>query len=76
MAERQSTKSDFRPGQFVPECDQGGDYTAVQFHGSTGYYWCVDPKTGQKIDGTDSQFSYPDCGKHMKGKDIRFWYYV
>jgi hypothetical protein len=41
------------PGRVKPQCDENGLFTAKQFSGSTGYSWCVDPETGDKIQGTD-----------------------
>ncbi|XP_047432393.1 nidogen-2 isoform X2 [Mugil cephalus] len=38
-------------GVFVPQCDDSGQYTSLQCHGSTGYCWCVD-RTGQERPGT------------------------
>jgi hypothetical protein len=41
------------PGSYKPQCTEKGHYQLVQFHGSTGYKWCVDPSTGVKIEGTE-----------------------
>uniref|UniRef100_A0A4W5PBD3 Nidogen 2 n=1 Tax=Hucho hucho TaxID=62062 RepID=A0A4W5PBD3_9TELE len=38
-------------GVFVPECDEQGQYRALQCHGSTGHCWCVDSR-GQERAGT------------------------
>ncbi|XP_029449963.1 nidogen-1 isoform X2 [Rhinatrema bivittatum] len=38
-------------GQFVPTCDEYGEYTPVQCHASTGQCWCVN-REGNEIDGT------------------------
>uniref|UniRef100_A0A3Q2P057 Nidogen 1 n=1 Tax=Fundulus heteroclitus TaxID=8078 RepID=A0A3Q2P057_FUNHE len=38
-------------GQYIPECDENGDYVPVQCHGSTGQCWCVD-RYGQEVPGT------------------------
>ncbi|XP_030050841.1 nidogen-1 [Microcaecilia unicolor] len=38
-------------GQFVPQCDEHGEYTPVQCYPSTGHCWCVD-REGNEIDGT------------------------
>ncbi|XP_067349367.1 nidogen-2 isoform X3 [Channa argus] len=38
-------------GAFVPQCDDDGQYTPQQCHGSTGHCWCVD-STGQERAGT------------------------
>ncbi|RXN01624.1 Nidogen-1 [Acipenser ruthenus] len=42
------------PGQYVPNCDDHGNYTPLQCHGSTGQCWCVD-RNGQEIPGTRSE---------------------
>uniref|UniRef100_A0A4W5P9J2 Nidogen 2 n=1 Tax=Hucho hucho TaxID=62062 RepID=A0A4W5P9J2_9TELE len=39
------------PGAFVPQCDEQGQYSALQCHGSTGHCWCVDSR-GQERAGT------------------------
>ena len=38
-------------GAYVPQCN-GDLWNNVQCHGSTGYCWCVDQYTGQKIEKT------------------------
>nr|6O0D_A Chain A, Saxiphilin [Aquarana catesbeiana]6O0D_B Chain B, Saxiphilin [Aquarana catesbeiana]6O0E_A Chain A, Saxiphilin [Aquarana catesbeiana]6O0E_B Chain B, Saxiphilin [Aquarana catesbeiana]6O0F_A Chain A, Saxiphilin [Aquarana catesbeiana]6O0F_B Chain B, Saxiphilin [Aquarana catesbeiana]8D6U_A Chain A, Saxiphilin [Aquarana catesbeiana]8D6U_B Chain B, Saxiphilin [Aquarana catesbeiana] len=38
-------------GRFVPQCDEKGNYEPQQFHGSTGYSWCVNA-IGEEIAGT------------------------
>ncbi|XP_077147377.1 saxiphilin-like [Ranitomeya variabilis] len=38
-------------GAFVPDCDEKGYFSPLQFHGSTGYSWCV-TKNGDEIKGT------------------------
>jgi len=40
-------------GQYIPTCDENGEYEPVQCHDSTGNCWCVD-RYGQEIDGTRS----------------------
>ncbi|GBM75477.1 hypothetical protein AVEN_54077-1 [Araneus ventricosus] len=35
-------------GNFIPRCDSNGDYKMAQCNGSTGYCYCVDPKTGKQ----------------------------
>lgn len=42
-----------RPGTYKPKCTQNGYYELVQVNASTGYSWCVNPKTGAKINGTE-----------------------
>uniref|UniRef100_A0A8C7RUI0 Nidogen 2 n=1 Tax=Oncorhynchus mykiss TaxID=8022 RepID=A0A8C7RUI0_ONCMY len=50
------------PGVFVPECDEQGQYRALQCHGSTGHCWCVDSR-GQERAGTRKGpgTSQPNC---------------
>uniref|UniRef100_A0A8C5P9T4 Nidogen 1 n=1 Tax=Leptobrachium leishanense TaxID=445787 RepID=A0A8C5P9T4_9ANUR len=38
-------------GQFIPQCDDNGNYSPQQCHASSGYCWCVD-RNGDEIDGT------------------------
>ncbi|XP_053567076.1 nidogen-1 [Bombina bombina] len=38
-------------GQFVPSCDEDGNYTPIQCHSGTGYCWCVD-REGNELNGT------------------------
>uniref|UniRef100_A0A803YHI8 Nidogen 1 n=1 Tax=Meleagris gallopavo TaxID=9103 RepID=A0A803YHI8_MELGA len=47
---------EIRVGQFIPQCDEHGNYVPTQCHGSTGYCWCVD-RDGNEIDGTRSGLS-------------------
>uniref|UniRef100_A0A8B9TUN5 Nidogen 1 n=1 Tax=Anas platyrhynchos TaxID=8839 RepID=A0A8B9TUN5_ANAPL len=44
---------EMRVAQFVPQCDEHGNYLPTQCHSSTGYCWCVD-RDGNEIDGTRS----------------------
>ncbi|KAL0969852.1 hypothetical protein UPYG_G00233220 [Umbra pygmaea] len=46
------------PGAFVPQCDEQGQYRALQCHGSTGQCWCVDSR-GQERAGTRTPPSTP-----------------
>ena len=39
-------------GAFKPQCKADGSYEEKQCHGSTGYCWCVESKTGKEIPGT------------------------
>jgi len=39
----------FIVGNFRPKCQANGLYNVEQFHGSTGYQWCVNQKTGQRV---------------------------
>jgi hypothetical protein len=54
-----------KPGQYVPQCNALDMFEVVQKHPSTGYQWCVDPMTGEKIEGSDVKpgFPKPKCGK-------------
>jgi len=55
-------------GRQKTTCDENGDYSRVQYGGSTGYSWCVDPDTGVKVEGSDARpGSTPTCG-HGRGK--------
>ncbi|XP_073432663.1 saxiphilin-like [Dendrobates tinctorius] len=38
-------------GAFLPDCDENGYFSPLQFHGSTGHSWCV-TKNGEEIKGT------------------------
>ncbi|XP_052005476.1 CD74 molecule, major histocompatibility complex, class II invariant chain a [Xyrauchen texanus] len=49
-----------RPGFFRPQCDEQGNYLALQCWHSTGYCWCVD-KDGNEIKGTRVR-GRPQCG--------------
>ncbi|XP_041108807.1 nidogen-1 [Polyodon spathula] len=42
------------PGQYVPLCDDQGNYSPLQCHSSIGQCWCVD-RNGQEIPGTRSE---------------------
>lgn len=47
VSERKNAQSiKGRIGNFIPKCSENGDYSSEQCHGSTGYCWCVDVKTG------------------------------
>uniref|UniRef100_UPI0037E84C71 nidogen-1 n=1 Tax=Semicossyphus pulcher TaxID=241346 RepID=UPI0037E84C71 len=51
-------------GQYVPTCDDHGEYESMQCHGSTGHCWCVD-RNGQEIPGSRSgPGSRPMCIDH------------
>ncbi|KAK2856787.1 hypothetical protein Q5P01_005522 [Channa striata] len=62
----QTTSPDGYPieGAYVPQCDDDGQYTSQQCHGSTGHCWCVD-STGQERAGTRTPPGTPsvDCDK-------------
>ncbi|CAH2251167.1 Nidogen-1 [Pelobates cultripes] len=38
-------------GQFVPQCDENGNYSPRQCHASSGNCWCVD-RNGNELNGT------------------------
>ncbi|XP_019405376.1 PREDICTED: nidogen-1 [Crocodylus porosus] len=40
-------------GDFIPQCDEYGNYKPTQCHSGSGYCWCVD-SYGNEIDGTRS----------------------
>ncbi|XP_078090061.1 uncharacterized protein nid2a [Mustelus asterias] len=47
--------------QYIPECDEFGNFHALQCHGNSGYCWCVD-KDGREIQGTRTEpGSLPAC---------------
>uniref|UniRef100_A0A3Q3JDN9 Nidogen 2a (osteonidogen) n=1 Tax=Monopterus albus TaxID=43700 RepID=A0A3Q3JDN9_MONAL len=51
-------------GAYVPTCDDNGQYTPLQCHGSTGHCWCVDSR-GEERPGTRTPPGAPavDCDK-------------
>ncbi len=52
--ERKAKEDNPLIGQYVPSCEEDtGDYQKLQFNGATGYRFCVDPKTGETIEGTE-----------------------
>ncbi|XP_077147380.1 saxiphilin-like [Ranitomeya variabilis] len=56
IKERNKVLSAIEPlrGAFVPDCDEKGYFSPLQFHGSTGYSWCV-TKNGEEIQGTRTE---------------------
>lgn len=36
-------------GQVIPSCNDNGDYESTQCSGSTGYCWCVNELTGERV---------------------------
>jgi len=54
-----------RPGQFQPQCTPMGYFKVVQVYGSTGYSWCVNPESGDKVEGSDVApgAGDPKCGQ-------------
>lgn len=51
-------------GQYVPQCEVNGDFSAVQCDASTGFCWCVDREFGEEMNGTRvrSGEGKPICG--------------
>uniref|UniRef100_A0A673BJ85 Nidogen 2a (osteonidogen) n=1 Tax=Sphaeramia orbicularis TaxID=375764 RepID=A0A673BJ85_9TELE len=56
-------------GAYVPQCDENGQYTPLQCHGSSGHCWCVD-STGQERPGTRTSPGTPptDCDRPERPK--------
>ncbi|KAK5891419.1 hypothetical protein CgunFtcFv8_018674 [Champsocephalus gunnari] len=54
-------------GAYVAQCDDSGQYTSLQCHGSTGHCWCVDGN-GQERAGTRTPAgsSPTDCNKPVE----------
>jgi len=46
-------------GTYTPRCETDGHYSKVQCHGSTGFCWCADPKSGEKV--TEPSRQRPTC---------------
>jgi len=40
-------------GGATPECDANGQYNALQTQAGTGYSWCVNTQTGERIKGSE-----------------------
>ena len=53
------------PGAYVPQCASNGFFKPLQSHASTGYSWCVNPKTGAEVPETrkPSGAAPADCGQ-------------
>jgi len=47
-------------GSYKPQCTSTGNYELIQSHPSTGFSWCVNSKTGQKIEGSQVR-GKPNC---------------
>uniref|UniRef100_A0A7N8WXI5 Thyroglobulin type-1 domain-containing protein n=1 Tax=Mastacembelus armatus TaxID=205130 RepID=A0A7N8WXI5_9TELE len=58
------------PGAFVPQCDDNGQYTAQQCHGSTGHCWCVDG-TGKEKPGTRTPPGAAPVDCYKPGETVR-----
>lgn len=61
---RSSTGMD---GVFIPKCN-GNLWRLIQNNGSTGYSYCVNPKTGVMIEGTSIRGT-PNCVQTSTGSD-------
>merc|ERR1712214_228564 len=62
----QANSAHHATGAFVPKCRKSGLFEVEQFHPSSGYSWCVDPLTGETIEGTEqppTSLSF-DCSKY------------
>lgn len=57
------TSGGFLVGADEPECEDNGDYKLKQCHGSTGFCWCAETKTGEEIPGTKKRGS-ADCSEY------------
>ncbi|XP_043553580.1 uncharacterized protein nid2a isoform X5 [Chiloscyllium plagiosum] len=44
--------------QYIPECNEFGEFSPLQCHGNSGYCWCVD-KDGREIQGTRTEPGSP-----------------
>lgn len=51
-------------GAFQPSCQQDGSFSELQCHGSTGFCWCVDVRTGQPV--TNGTRGRPACSRCSK----------
>jgi len=53
------------PGQYIPQCTLYGFFNVIQVHRSARNSWCVNPGTGEKIEGSDVALGsgkIADCG--------------
>ena len=62
-------------GAYNPQCDDKGDYKNKQCHGSTGYCWCVDTKSGKEIEGTRKNVRTTGANSFECG-EYEYIYYV
>lgn len=58
---------------FYYQCDVNGDYKPMQRYAGTGERWCVNPKTGVIIEGTNRSQTQPDPGCEG-GKQIKYFF--
>nr|UZF13197.1 saxiphilin [Rhinella marina] len=79
MKEQRKALSGGQPlrGAFIPNCDEKGNYSPKQCHGSTGYCWCVD-ENGAEISGsrTPPGQQVPTCGSYVGATCIKDRYKV
>ncbi|XP_069773131.1 nidogen-2 isoform X2 [Narcine bancroftii] len=63
QAELSRHGSDPPVGVYIPQCDEEGNYKAMQCDNSAGYCWCVD-ENGQEVPGTRKGpgTDQPHCG--------------
>uniref|UniRef100_UPI00358F08A3 SPARC-related modular calcium-binding protein 1-like n=1 Tax=Myxine glutinosa TaxID=7769 RepID=UPI00358F08A3 len=53
-------------GIFVPECNGGALYKAVQCHQSTSYCWCVYIDSGRPVPGSSTRYKKPKCNNNAR----------
>lgn len=58
-------------GAYVPQCEEGGYFSPVQCHASTGYCWCVHAQTGEPISDA-RQFTEPQCQNCSYREEVYF----
>ena len=49
-------------GGYLPQCEEDGNFSRVQCHGSTGYCWCVETEGGVPVSGA-VRFKRPQCSE-------------
>nr|XP_002733296.2 PREDICTED: mucin-2-like [Saccoglossus kowalevskii] len=59
--------SKIHAGAVRPWCEVEGTYSPIQCHVGLGYCFCVDPKTGAEIPGTETR-GRPDCTPRITPK--------
>lgn len=60
-------------GRFIPQCEKDGNYSRIQCWGSTGYCWCVDPKTGVEEESTRVR-GRPNCTVRAHKKPLGMFF--
>ncbi|XP_055327455.1 uncharacterized protein LOC129580805 [Paramacrobiotus metropolitanus] len=48
---REQARNTHRIGQYIPQCDEDGNFQQKQMWGSTGFAWCVDDSGNQVSPG-------------------------